>query len=156
MTTIHQPVLLVGDTGSSKTATIRSYLRSFDSQYTSLVLNFSSRTKSIDVQHSIESQLEKRSKDNYGPSAGNKLIVFLDDISMPKIDQYGTQQAIAFLKLLIENHGMYERTGELNWKHIADINWIGAMGTPGNRSLGLVVPSYTLLIVHSFFRRWKQ
>jgi dynein heavy chain len=130
MISIHQPVLIVGDTGSSKTATILSYIRNFDSYY--INLNFSSRTKSIDVQRSIETQLEKRSKDTYGPPAGTKLIIFLDDLSMPKIDQYGTQQAIALLKLLIEKHGMYERTGELNWKFITDIDWIAAMGSPGN------------------------
>ncbi|CAF1059416.1 unnamed protein product [Adineta steineri] len=132
MISIHQPVLFVGDTGSSKTATIQSYIRHFDSRYINLNLNFSSRTKSIDVQRTIESQLEKYSKNTYGPSAGNKLIIFLDDLSMPKIDQYGTQQAIALLKLLIEKHGMYERNGELNWKFITDIDWIAAMGTPGN------------------------
>lgn len=132
MLLIHQPVLFVGDTGTSKTATIRSYLRHFDSNYNILNLNFSSRTKSLDVQYSIESRLEKRSRDTYGPSAGAKLIIFLDDLSMPKIDQYGTQQVIALLKLLIEKHGMYERTDELNWKSIIDIDWIGAMGTPGN------------------------
>lgn len=131
MMSIHQPVLFVGDTGSSKTATIRSYLRHFDSSYIHLNLNFSSRTKSIDVQRSIENQLEKRSKDTYGPSPGTKLIIFLDDISMPKIDSYGTQQVIALLKLLIEKHGMYERQGELNWKSIIDTDWIAAMATPG-------------------------
>jgi len=132
MISIHQPVLFVGDTGSSKTATIRSYIRHFDSSYyMNLNLNFSSRTKSIDVQQSIENQLEKRSKDTYGPSSGTKLILFLDDISMPKIDQYGTQQVIALLKLLIEKHGMYERNGDFNWKFITDIDWIAAMGTPG-------------------------
>ncbi|CAF0910630.1 unnamed protein product [Adineta ricciae] len=131
---IHQPVLFVGDTGSSKTATILSYIRRFVSQYVNLKLNFSFRTKSTDVQRSIESHLEKRSKDTYGPSAGTKLIVFLDDVSMPKIDQYGTQQAIAFLKLLIEKQGMYERSNELNWKFTTDIEWIAAMGTPGGSS----------------------
>ncbi|CAF1548071.1 unnamed protein product [Rotaria magnacalcarata] len=131
MISIHQPVLFVGDTGSSKTATILSCIRHFDAQHTNLILNFSSRTKSIDVQRSIETQLEKRSKDTYGPSAGNKLIVFLDDMSMPKIDQYGTQQAIALLKLLVEKHGMYERNEELNWKFVTDIDWIAAMSAPG-------------------------
>ena len=135
MICIHQPVLFVGDTGSSKTATILSYIRRFASQYINLKLNFSFRTNSIDVQRSIESHLEKRSKDTYGPSAGTKLIVFLDDVSMPKIDQYGTQQVIAFLKLLIEKQGMYERSDELNWKFTADIEWIAAMGTPGMHPL---------------------
>ncbi|CAF4643529.1 unnamed protein product, partial [Rotaria magnacalcarata] len=57
--------------------------------------------------------------------------VFLDDMSMPKIDQYGTQQAIALLKLLVEKHGMYERNEELNWKFVTDIDWIAAMSAPG-------------------------
>lgn len=131
MVDIHRPVLFVGDTGSCKTATILSYIRRLDLHYTNLILNFSSRTKSIDVQRSIENRLEKRSKDTYGPASGTKLIIFLDDISMPRIDQYGTQQAIALLKLLIEKHGMYERNGDLNWKFVTDIDWIAAMGTPG-------------------------
>ncbi|CAF4703227.1 unnamed protein product, partial [Rotaria sp. Silwood2] len=37
MIIIHQPVLFVGDTGSSKTATILSYIRNLDSQYTNLI-----------------------------------------------------------------------------------------------------------------------
>ena len=132
MVSIHQPVLFVGETGSSKTATIRSYLRQLGSDYTSLTLNFSSRTKSLDIQRSIESQLEKRSKDTYGPPAGTRLLVFLDDLSMPKVDLYGTQQAIALLKLLVEKQGMFERTGELSWKSVVDVEWTAAMGTPGN------------------------
>lgn len=132
MLTIHQPVLFVGDTGTSKTATIQSYLQRLKSSNPNILnLNFSSRTKSIDVQYSIESQLEKRSKNTYGPSAGGRLIVFLDDLSMPNIDQYGTQQVIAFLKLFIEKHGIYERNGDFNWKTIVDIDWIAAMSTPG-------------------------
>ena len=133
MISIHHPVLFIGDTGSSKTATIRSYLRHLDSQYIHLILNFSSRTKSLDVQRSIESQVEKRSKETYGPPAGTRLMIFLDDLSMPKIDTYGTQQAIALLKLLVEKRGMYDRGGELNWKSLVDVEWIGAMGTPGNQ-----------------------
>ena len=50
MIPIHQLVLFVSDIGSSKTATILYYIHYFDSQYTNLILNFSSRTKSIDVR----------------------------------------------------------------------------------------------------------
>ena len=45
---------------------------------------------------------EKRTKDTYGPPMGKKLMVFLDDLNMPRVDQYGTQQPIALLKLLID------------------------------------------------------
>lgn len=129
MLNIHQPILFVGDTGSSKTKTIRhfNYL-----EYKKFNFNFSSYTKSIDIQQSIENQLEKRSKNIYGPINGQKLILFLDDISLPKIDQYGTQQVIALLKLIIEKHGMYEKN---NWKYLIDIHYIAAMITPGKQLL---------------------
>jgi len=41
------------------------------------------------------------------------MIVFMDDINMPKVDTYGTQQPIAMLKLLVENGGIYDRGYEL-------------------------------------------
>lgn len=79
------------------------------------------RTTSWDVQRAIEDSTEKRTKDTYGPPVGKKLIIFLDDLNMPKVDIYGTQQPIALLKLFIERQGVYDRGKELNWKHMKDI-----------------------------------
>jgi dynein heavy chain len=45
-----------------------------------------------------------------------------------KVDEYGTQQPIAVLKLLLERGGMYDRGKELNLKHYRDIGFIAAMG----------------------------
>lgn len=73
------------------------------------------------MQRAIEDSTEKRTKDTYGPPVGKKLIVFLDDLNMPKVDVYGTQQPIALLKLFIERQGVYDRGKELNWKHMKDI-----------------------------------
>jgi dynein heavy chain len=57
-----------------------------------LTINFSSRTQSIDVQLNIEDNIEKRSGRVFGPkNPGKKLIIFIDDAHMPKIDTYGTQ-----------------------------------------------------------------
>lgn len=33
----------------------------------------------------------------------------MDDMNMPRVDTYGTQQPIAMLKLLVENGGIYDR-----------------------------------------------
>jgi dynein heavy chain, axonemal len=131
MLNIHQPVLFIGDTGSSKTATIHSYLEKIETNSSHLTVNFSSRTTSVDVQRSIECHLDKRTKDTYGPAKGARLIIFLDNLSMPTFDTYRTQQPIAFVKLLIEKHGMFERTGDLSWKTIDHIDLIAAMNTPG-------------------------
>lgn len=56
-----------------------------------LNINFSSRTTSQDLQNTIEENIDKKSGKQYGPTGGRKLIVFIDDLNMPKIDIYGTQ-----------------------------------------------------------------
>jgi len=57
-----------------------------------LNINFSSRTSSMDFQNIIEENIDKRTFKQYGPKvAGKKLIIFIDDMNMPKIDTYGTQ-----------------------------------------------------------------
>ena len=91
------------------------------------------RTTSISLQRNLEANVEKRTKDSYGPAAGKKLMVFIDDMNMPKMDLYGTQQPIALLKLLLGRGGLYERgenfkSGEgTNWKNIKDCGYVAAM-----------------------------
>ena len=70
--------------------------------YLLLLVNFSSRTTSMDVQRNLEANVEKRTKDTYGPPPGKRLLIFVDDMNMPQVDTYGTQQPIALLKLLLE------------------------------------------------------
>ena len=94
--------------------------------------------------------MEKRTKDIFGPPlgimifksyfcwlslllllfiiVGKKLIIFIDDMNMPQVDTYGTQQPIALLKLLLEKGGMYDRGKDLNWKVFKDIFILSAMG----------------------------
>ena len=48
-----------------------------------------------------------------------------------QVDQYGTQQPIALLKLLLERGGCYDRGKDLNWKGMKDMGWMAAMGKPG-------------------------
>lgn len=62
---------------------------------------------------------------------GKKLICFIDDMNMPQVDEYGTQQPIALLKLLFEKQGFYDRGKDLNWKKLRDISYFAAMGVAG-------------------------
>jgi dynein heavy chain len=83
---------------------------------------------SADVQRAIEDATEKRTKDTYGPPMGKRLIMFLDDLNMPRLDKYGTQQPIALLKLFIERKGLYDRGKELSWKNMKDVQVGGWWG----------------------------
>jgi dynein heavy chain len=129
---IKRPILFVGDVGTSKTVTMQTFLRNLPSDANILLnINFSSRTTSMDVQKIVEGNIEKRTKDVFGPPGGKRLLIFVDDLNMPGKDKYGTQQPVALLKLLIEKNGLYDRGKELNWKNIRDIGFISAMGPPG-------------------------
>lgn len=132
MTDIKQPVLLVGEPGTSKTATTTAFLHNLNADRNLILnMNFSSRTTSMDVQRNLEANVEKRTKDTYGPSPGKRLLVFIDDMNMPQVDTYGTQQPIALLKLLLERGGLYDRGKDLNWKNLRDLGYVAAMGKPG-------------------------
>ena len=50
-----------------------------------LMVNFSSRTTSMDIQRNLEANVEKRTKDTYGPPMGKRLLVFMGDMNMPKV-----------------------------------------------------------------------
>ncbi|CAJ1068269.1 LOW QUALITY PROTEIN: dynein heavy chain 10%2C axonemal [Xyrichtys novacula] len=132
MVKIKRPVLLVGESGTSKTATIHNFLKNLnaDTRIT-LMINFSSRTTSMDLQRNLEANVEKRTKEVYGPTIGKRLLVFMDDMNMPKVDSYGTQQPIALLKLLLDRGGIYDRGKELNYKILKDLGFIAAMGKAG-------------------------
>lgn len=129
MNSIKKPTLLVGESGTSKTATMQSFLRKLNSDINVILnVNFSSRTTSLDIQRTLEASVEKRTKDSYGPPPGKKLVVFMDDLNMPRVDNYGTQQPIALLKLLLEKGGMYDRGKDTNWRLFKDILYFSAMG----------------------------
>ncbi|KAM6297937.1 dynein axonemal heavy chain 10 [Aegotheles albertisi] len=129
---IKRPVVLVGESGTSKTATTQNFLNNLNKDLNlQLVINFSSRTTSMDIQRNLETNVEKRTKDTYGPPMGKRLIVFMDDMNMPRVDEYGTQQPIALLKLLLEKGFLYDRGKEMNCKLLRDLGFIAAMGKAG-------------------------
>ena len=127
-----KPILYVGESGTAKTLTIQNYMRSLDPEANLLLsLNMSSGTNSRDVQSNLENNVDKRSGAIYGPPAGKKLIVFLDDLNMPFVDTYGTQQPITLLQTLMSRGFFYDRGKDLNQKILKDLDYIAAMGPPG-------------------------
>lgn len=50
-------------------------------------MNFSRRTNAAYVRACIENVLVKRTKTSYGPPAGQRITVFIDDLHMSKCDR---------------------------------------------------------------------
>jgi dynein heavy chain len=63
---------------------------------------FSAQTSSIVVQSSIENRLEKIKKTLYGARPNKKIAIFIDDINMPAVEEYGAQPPIELLRLFVD------------------------------------------------------
>uniref|UniRef100_A0A8D8RUJ9 Dynein heavy chain 10, axonemal n=2 Tax=Cacopsylla melanoneura TaxID=428564 RepID=A0A8D8RUJ9_9HEMI len=122
-----RPCLVVGDTGSTQTTTIQYYLRSLKQNskkhYSQLTVPFTSFTTSRDMLLALESAVNKDTRDR-------ELLLFIDDVNLPKCDGFGTQEPIAFLKFLIENGGCFGRDKNLNWRSFKNTSYFSAVNTP--------------------------
>merc|ERR1719424_1863679 len=127
-----RPTLLVGGPGTAKTSIILQVLGKQDASTTAIKkLSFSSATTPSLYQRSIEGSVEKRQGKTFGPPGGKRMCVFIDDISMPLINDWGDQITLEIVRQLIEQGGLYSLDKPGDMKLIIDLLFFGAMLHPG-------------------------
>jgi dynein heavy chain len=108
----HAP-LLVGNAGCGKTQISKGLLKDLSADgehYNYQIINFNFYTDSSLLQNILEQGLEKRAGKTFAPPGKAKLIYFIDDLNMPKLDDYNTQTAIALLRQHEDYGHWYDRT----------------------------------------------
>lgn len=126
--------LIVGAAGTAKTSTAMMYLQKFslDTMLAKRV-NFSSATTPLNLQRTIELEVERKTGKTFCPPGGKRLTVFLDDASMPLVNKWGDQITNELTRQLVETGGFYfldrEKRGE--FKKIENLQYLCGMGHPG-------------------------
>ncbi|KAK9722971.1 AAA+ lid domain [Popillia japonica] len=126
------PVMYTGDTGVGKSVIAKAVMNKlYDTgDFVPVTLNFSAQTSSARTQEILESKLEKRKKTLLGAPLGKKVVVFVDDVNMPKLERYGAQPPIELLRQFLDYKGLYDRE-KLFWKDILDVVICIACAPPG-------------------------
>uniref|UniRef100_K7FYG4 Dynein axonemal heavy chain 6 n=1 Tax=Pelodiscus sinensis TaxID=13735 RepID=K7FYG4_PELSI len=132
---VKHSVLLTGITGVGKqlkSVVARGLLNRIQEEagYVPVYLNFSAQTSSMRTQEIIESKLEKKRKNILGAPGKKRVVIFVDDLNMPKLDRYGSQPPIELLRQYQDFGGFYDRD-KLFWKEIQGVTIASACAPPG-------------------------
>ncbi|XP_060681399.1 dynein axonemal heavy chain 11-like isoform X1 [Hemiscyllium ocellatum] len=121
-----KPVMLVGNAGVGKTILVQDRLANLSDDYMVSKVPFNYYTSSVMLQRVLENSLEKKAGRNYGPPGNKKLIYFIDDMNMPKVDTYGTVQPHTLIRQSIDYKHWYDRQ-KLTLKEIHNCQFISCM-----------------------------
>lgn len=126
--------LIVGGTGTAKTSCALMYANKFNAnEMLFKSINFSSATSPKMFQDAIDGEVEKKQGKIYCPPNGRKMTVFIDDMSMPFVNEWNDQITLEIMRQLIELEGYYflNKENRGDFKVVNSLQYLGAMNHPG-------------------------
>jgi dynein heavy chain, axonemal len=90
----------------------------------SVHLNNSSDSSSVEKH--LELHLEKKAGRVFGPPGNKRLLVVVDSANMPRMDEFGTQSALAFLRQHFDYSSFYDRE-KMTLKEVKDVQYVASM-----------------------------
>ena len=127
LATVGRHTLLVGGAGTGKTALVQHFMSGLDDVFSTCTINMSYYTESASLQVEIENPIEKRSGKIFGPPPGKKLVFFVDDLNLPYIEEYGTQNSHSLLTQHLCYGNFYDREDLSLKKELVDTQYVSAM-----------------------------
>lgn len=127
-------VLVTGETGTGKSVSLKGILTNELDQtaYSSIFVQFSAQTTENQTQDIIDGKMGKRRKGVFGPPPGYTCMIFVDDLNMPKKEEFGAQPPIELLRTWMDHNGWYDRFDPgWSFRKIVDVQFVAAMGPPG-------------------------
>jgi len=136
-------VLIYGESGSGKTLLANCALSAYpkidalsaqkqaeqvkknETKFKKVNTSFTWHTTSKTLYEIIEERLDKKRKNLYSAPVGKRAAVFIDDVNLPKSDNYGNIPILESLRGMLEKRGYYDKS-RFYWKHISKTAFVCA------------------------------
>jgi dynein heavy chain len=121
------PTMMVGLSGTGKSVLMKDFLASQDEYVVHETINMNFYMEHRDLQRRIERCLDKRSGVTFAPPAGKRMIYFIDDMNLPEQEEFGTQNALSLLRMVMDTGTLFDRSDFGVKKEIIDVQYMAAL-----------------------------
>jgi dynein heavy chain len=121
------PFLLVGSSGSGKTAVLQQVLSALPGDFVQGTVHCSAETTARSVEQVLLHKVEKRSMGVLGPAPTKTLIFVIDDVGLPDPDAYGARPPLEVVRQLLVQRGFYRTGKRVEFSRLEDVQFCATM-----------------------------